>query len=267
MWCSSILARNNLFKIHEAICGGRTLLLHAQHFNLFDQLLVECINSIKAIYLVVDILLTVCGTIKQREQRLELLQLLTSGIVTVSTQYALRFVDNQDRISSSYYLKRYTITKFFQLSGKPFSILTTGIEGLCVDNHNVYVRVGGKTLNRRKVLAIIHKTFHRFIVLLSKVLFHYFKTFHHTFTNGNAWHNNDELCPTIEFVEFIHCLDIGVSLTRTSLHFNREVQSLAHNIGYRFKVLTHLNLTDVLYQRVFVKHDRLVTESCDVIIK
>ena len=69
---------------------------------------------------------------------------------------------------------------------------------------------------------IIDKELDTLTVFCGKVFLHSFKTFLHTFTNGNTGHYYDKLIPAIQLVQLIHRLDVCISLTGTGLHFNGE---------------------------------------------
>ena len=67
------------------------------------------------------------------------------------------------------------------------------------------------------------------------MFFKHTKRFGYTLTDGDAWYNDDELRPTVEFVKFKHRLDVDVGLTRTGFHLNIKVDGTeAVDLGQRF---------------------------------
>ena len=92
----------------------------------------------------------------------------------------------------------------------------------------------------------------------------YVETLFHSFTYGNAWHYDDELCPTITLVQLKHSLHIDVGLTRTGLHFYIKLagsKALYHLIA-EVDVILRLYLMDVLQQLILRKHYLTVLVAC-----
>ena len=57
----------------------------------------------------------------------------------------------------------------------------------------------------------------------AKMLAHSLKGLGNTLTNGDRRHDDDELEPTVAFIELHDGTDIGVGLTRPCLHLDGEV--------------------------------------------
>ena len=77
------------------------------------------------------------------------------------------------------------------------------------------------------------------------MVLHRLKALIYALTNRHTRHDNDKLAPAVVFVQFEHCLDIGISLTRTRLHLDGEVYALALQVVNRLQSLLHLNSTHV----------------------
>ena len=100
------------------------------------------------------------------------------------------------------------------------------------------------------------------------MILRYVETLLHSFAYGNAWHNDDKLCPTVAFVQLEHCLDIDVGLTSTGLHFYIELagsKALYHLIA-KVDVVLCLYLMDVLQQLILRKHYLAVLVACIIFV-
>ena len=88
------------------------------------------------------------------------------------------------------------------------------------------------------------------------MILRYVETLFHSFAYGNAWHYDDELCPTVAFVQLEHCLDIDVCLTGTGFHFYIELtgSKALYHLTTKVNVVLRLYLMDVLQQFSFRKH-------------
>ena len=175
-----------------------------------------------------------CGTIQQSEQWVKLCYTFSRGVILLSSQNTLRLINNHNRICLSQYINRSATTKLIT-SGEYnacSSITTTSflifilihgtVECLRIDNHHVQSAIASKTINFGKLLGVIDKELDTLAVFCGKVFLHGFKTLLYTFANSNAWYHYDKLIPTIQFIQFVHCLDVCISLTSTGFHFNGE---------------------------------------------
>src|SRR5690606_38728674 len=89
-----------------------------------------------------------------------------------------------------------------------------------------------------------------------KVVLGYLKRLIHPFTNGNAWHNDDELAPTIVFIQFVHGADVGIGFTSTCFHFYRQVVAEFYTFG-AFYLLTLIQVIPFLYVLDILEYLRL----------
>jgi len=206
------------------------------YLYLFYQFTVIGIHCIQSVHHIVHIVFPMGCAIKQSEQRVKFRNSFSCGVCLICTKNTLRLVNNHNRIGLSQYINGSATTKLIT-SGEYnacSSIATTSflililihgtVECLGIDNHHVQSAIAGETIYLGKLLGVIDKELDTLAVFCGKVFLHGFKTFLYTFTNGNTWYYYDKLIPTIQFVQFVHCFDVGISLTSTSLHFNGEHQ-------------------------------------------
>ena len=112
-----------------------------------------------------------------------------------------------------------------------------------------------------QLLAVIDERLNTLAIFRCEVFAHNLKAALHTFTDGNARHNDDELAPPIELIQFKHRLYISICLTCTRFHFNCQAQVFYIYRFRRFQLRWHLNSPYVFQQCVRWNGQRLVAEA------
>ena len=183
------------------------------------------------------------GTVKQGKQRVKLAQPLSGFVVLVGTQHALRLVDDKYRARFANHIDRPPPAKLFQFRHDAACIGPGGIKSLRIDNHHVYLRVGGKLVDGRKPGTVVNKVLHALAIFFGKMVGHGFKALDNALAYGHTGHHDDELSPAIVFVKFVHRLDVGIGFARTRFHFDAQCQcavGIAKHMVYGLQFLTHL---------------------------
>ena len=265
---------HDFIQIDITICGSRTYLMYAAHFNLLDQFLVVSIDGIKSKYKV--IYLTVCSTIKQGEERVEKFDALSGRIAFVRTQHTLRFVYNQDGARLGQDVNRLSRTELVttreddtgcDITGTTFFVLIfveRDIKSLRVDYHGMDTIVRGKGINLGKLPRVVDEVLHAFAVLFGKMFRHTLKTLIHAFADGNVGHYDHKFRPTIAGVQLVHGFDVSISLTRTCFHLDGKGASVTFQMLHGSQSFCHLYTTHILANAFIVKHKGQVAEAVEV---
>ena len=176
------------------------------------------------------------GGVAQRQQRAKLFQ----TFFCLLALDRLRLVDNQNRVGLCNNVNRATGAELVQLHVNASRILTSGVECLRVDDHDIDGAVRRKAVNFRKLCGVVDEETNLLAVFLCKMLLRHLKRFIDALADGNARHDHDEFAPTIVLVQFIHGLDVGISLTDAGFHFNRQIIAT-------FQLVRRLDLIGTLY--------------------
>lgn len=177
----------------------------------------------------------------------------------------LRFVDNQNRVRLCYNVNRTAGTELIQLHVNAPHVLTSGIECLRVDNHDIDGAVRRKAVNFCELGRIIDEEPDFLAVFLCKMLLCYLKGFINVLADGDARHDHDELAPAVVLVQLVHGFDIGIGLADAGLHFNRQVVT-TFQLVRRLELIGSLHLLQML-QNQFVgklRHDALIAPAGEI---
>ena len=153
--------------------------------------------------MVVDVVLAVRGAIKEGKQRVKLPQALAGLVFLVCPQHALRLIDDENGARLANHVDRPAPSKLLQLHRDAAGICPRGVKGLRVDDHYVYLCIGGKPVDGRKPTAVVNKMLHTLAILFGKMVGHRLKTLDDTLANRHTRHNDDILRPAIVLVEFV----------------------------------------------------------------
>ena len=115
-----------------------------------------------------------------------------------------------------------------------------------------------------ELLRVVDEVLHSLTVFGGEVVLHCLETLEYTLADCHAWYDDDELAPSVELVEFIHGLDVGVGLAGTGLHLDCEVDTASLKLLNRFEALAHLDCADVVGDGTIVEHQRGVAEALNV---
>ena len=188
------------------------------HLNLLHQFLTIGIQSVQSINAVMRGLM--CSRIIEHKERMEVTQSFLRGC----TLHLLRLVHDDDGAVGCDHVNRLA-----RVEVVPEAIDDTGflvfcallqrrVESLRVDNHHVDVGITAVAVYLLQVATVVDEVAGLFAIFLHEVVFEHGKTLRHTFTNGNAGHHHDKLCPAVALVQLKHSLDVNVGLTRTCFH-------------------------------------------------
>ena len=272
------LADDDFLQIDVAVGSRRAYLPDALHLNLLHEFLIIGIYGIQSEHHVVDVVLTVRGTIEQGEQGLELCQPLARLVALIHTQHTLRLIDDHDRVTLAEHIDRTAAAKLITPVEDDACCLVSPcalalflvhrrVEGLRVDNHHVHTGIAGKGINLRELLGVIDEVLHALAVVFpGKVLLHALKALQHSFAYGDAGDHHHELRPAVTLVQLIHGLYIGIGLARTRFHLDGERH--AHTLQVlqvidRLQALFSLYGTHILADSFTGEHDMLVAETSE----
>lgn len=160
------------------------------------------------------------GGITQNHQRLELGQ----GLQRFLAFHFLWFIQNQNGAVTADDINGLARLKIVQLVVNAAIILSSSVKSLNVDNHDIDARIRRKTLKMLQLPRVVSKKAYFLAVTFGKMLGSNGKRFQHTFTDGNAWNNNNKFAPAIELVHFENGLDVAIRLARASFHFNIKIE-------------------------------------------
>ena len=82
----------------------------------------------------------------------------------------------------------------------------------------------------------------------------YLDGFLHTFLDGHARHNNDELGKAIRLIEFQQRAQINVGLAGAGFHLNIEIQLVIRQRAGLGQAMPQLHGTNIIQQIFFVQH-------------
>ena len=189
-----------------------------------------------------------CG-VAQRQQRRKKFQIFLGSrslnrLRLVNYQNRVCFGDDVDWATGAEIIKfsEYNCCIFirsfaaFQL----FIRINRFVECLHIDDHDIDGAVRRKAVNFRKLCGVVDEETNLLAVFLCKMLLRHLKRFIDALADGNARHDHDEFAPTIVLVQFIHGLDVGISLTDAGFHFNRQIIAT-------FQLVRRLDLIGTLY--------------------
>ena len=245
-WCS--LREVNPFKVHVALGSCRTGFRYTLNGDLFNQTLIICLHSIKAIDHIIDAIAFMGGRIAQGQHWIELLQVL----LCLLALDRLRLVDNQNRVRLCNDVNRAAGTEFVQLHVDTTSVLTLGIEGLGIDDHYIDRVVRCETVNLGKLRGVIDEEANLLTILLGKMLLRNLKGLIHALAYSDARDYDNELTPAIVLIELKHCLDVSISFTNAGFHLDCEI-IFSLKFRRRRKLVGTLNLLDVFQNDTIVQ--------------
>ena len=120
-----------------------------------------------------------------------------------------------------------------------------------------------KCVQFTQLFGVVDEIRQRGAVIRGKVFLHNLQAFVDSFADGNTGYDNDELAPTVAFVQFKDGFDVGIRFTYTRLHFDGEIVFPFQRFR-RFDLLGTLDIPDVFQNDLIceLRYDRVVTESC-----
>ena len=252
------LGQVDTLQIDIALCSCAAGFRNALDRNLLHQPLVVRFHGIQAVDHVVDAVALMGGRIAESHQRMELRQIL----LRLLPLHGLGLIDDQNRIRLSDDIDRPAGAEFVQLHVDTAGILSSGIKGLGVDDHNIDGAVRCEAINFGQLGRVVDKKTDLFTILFRKMLLGHLERFIHTLADGDAGHHHDELAPAIGAVQLVHGLDVGVGLAHASLHLDSQVV-MPLQLVRRFQLVGPLYLLQIL-QNVSVgelRHDFVVAPS------
>ena len=199
------------------------------------------------------------GGIIQRKQWMEFLQ----GFLRLFAAHFLRFVQNHNGPVGLDHIDGPATAKFIQLHANSSGILTPGIEGLYIDNHDRKICAGTELINVSQVLGVINKEPCLFSVELHEVVLHHLETLLHAFPDGNGGDHHNELAPPILLIQLEHGLDVNIGLSCTCFHFHIQ-RAGPHMPGKRRRFLNIaalLDFPDILKKLCPVQRNRCVGKT------
>ena len=97
------------------------------------------------------------------------------------------------------------------------------VERLDVDHHHVDAGVRGKALQLVQALGVVDEEPRLLAVAFGEVVGRDLQRLVDPFADGDRWHHDDELRPTVALVQLENGLDVTVGLARAGLHLDVEV--------------------------------------------
>jgi len=176
------------------------------------------------------------GGVAQRQQRIKLFQ----AFLCLLALDRLRLVNDQNRVCLCDNVDWAAGAELVQLHVNASRILTSGVECLRVDDHDIDGAVRRKAVNFRKLCRVVDEEPDLLTVFLREMFLRHLKRLIDALADGNARHDHDELAPTIVLVQLIHGLDVGISLTNTCFHLNGQIVAT-------FQLIRWLDLICALY--------------------
>ena len=176
-----------------------------------------------------------CG-VAECQQRAKLFQ----PLLCLLALDRLRLVNNQNRVCLCNNVDWAARTELVQLHVNAPRVLPLGIERLRVNNHDIDGTIRCKAVDFREPGRIIDEEPDFLAVFLCEMILCHLKGLINALADGNAWHDHDELAPTVMLVQLIHRLDVSIGLADTSLHFNRQVIAT-------FQLIRRLDLIGTLH--------------------
>ena len=246
---------DNILQKQVAVCSPEILDIEALDLDLFDQLHPVGVQRIQNIHQIM--MLFMGGGIIQHKQWIEFLQ----GFLRLFAAHFLRFVQNHNGPVGLDHIDGPASAKILrQLHVDPSGILTPGIEGLYINNHNRKICAGTESVNVRQIFGVIHKEPCLFPVLLHEVILHHLETLLHSFPDGNGGDYHNELAPPILLIQLEHGLDVNIGLSCTRFHFHIQ-RAGPHMLCQRRRFLNiaaFLDFPDVMKKLCPVQRNRCV---------
>ena len=184
--------------------------------------------------------LFVRGGIVQAKERIKLFQTFLRGSAT----HFLRLIKDNNGAVRLDNVNWFSAAEVIQFRADTPCILSTGIEGLNVYNHDVDICTLAEVINLRQILRIVHEKTSLLAVVFHKVILHGFKALADALTDSNARHDHDKLAPAILLVQFKHGLYIDVGLTRSGLHLHVKgagAKPSGHYVFRQLDIIASLN--------------------------
>ena len=252
-----VLGENDVGKVEVAVCSLQVPQFKAHHLNLLHQLLVVGIQCVEHIHRVVRLL--VCGRVVECEERVEAYQCRLRGCAS----HLLRFVENDDgavggnHVDGAARSERVTLVVDDACRLVVGTLLQRGVKGLGVDDHHADVGTLREGIDVAETVGVVDEVACLLAVEFHEVIGGDVKALLHALTDGDAGHYDNELGPSVAFVQFEEGLDIDVGLSRTRLHLHIElaVSELLYHVAGEVDVAFGLYVVDVLQQSLLVKHD------------
>ena len=252
LWCL-VFREQQLCEINIAVGTFQVLQFEAYYLYLLHQFVVVGIESIEYIHRVV--MLLVGSRVVQGEERIEGFECrLCSG-----TSHLLRFIQNDDRVVGSKNGNRLSGTELITFGVDDacrlvLGSLLHGVEGLGIDDHHADVVALREGVDVVEAAAVVDEVASLLAVLLHEVIYRNVEAFLHSLSDSDAWNHHDKLGPAILFVQFEHCLDIDVCLSRTGFHLHIELAGTEFLTEFfiLMDVVLGLNLSDVVKKSHFI---------------
>ena len=206
-------------EIDIAVRCRASRLRDAFYRDLLDKPLVVCLHRVQAINHVVDAVRSVRGGIAQSKQRMKFFQ----PLFCLRAFDRLWFINNEDRICFGNNIYGAAGAELVQLHINAPCVLALCIERLHVDDHHIDGTVGGKAVDLGQLRGIINKKADLLSVFLGKMLLRHLKGLVHSLPDRYARDNDDELAPSVMFVQLVHGLDVSVRLAHARFHLDSEV--------------------------------------------
>ena len=222
---------NNALQKKIAVRSAQILDIKAFDLDPLNQPLVVSVQCVKHIHQFM--VLFVRGGIVQAKERIKLFQTFLRG----SAAHFLRLIKDNNRTVRLDNVNWFSAAEVIQFRADTPCILSTGIEGLNVYNHDVDICTLAEVINLRQILRIIHEETCFFPIILHEVILHGFKTLADALSDSNARHNHDKLAPSVLLVQFKHGLYIYVGLTRSGLHLHVKGAGAKPSGRYGFRQL------------------------------
>ena len=214
------MAQHNVVEVHIAVCASQVFDFKTNYADALHEFLLESVEGIKGIYRVVVLL--VGGRVVQHEQRPEAFECRLRGIAA----HLLRLVTDDDGGVGGYHVDRTARGELVALGVDDAALLAfasffhRGGESLGVDHHNAQSGIVGEGIEFVQSRTVVDKPAGFLAVMLHEVIFKHPETLGNALANGDARYHNDELRPTVAFVEFKHRFDVDISLAGAGFHFH-----------------------------------------------
>ena len=120
-----------------------------------------------------------------------------------------------------------------------------------------------KCVQFTQLFGVVDEIRQRGAVIQGKVFLHNLQAFVDSFADGNTGYDNDELAPTVAFVQFEDGFDVGICFADSCLHLDGEIVFPFQRFR-RFDLLGTLDILDMSQNHLICElgYDRVVTESC-----
>ena len=230
--------------------------------DFLDQPLIVRFHRVKAIDHVINAVRLMSGGVAQRQQRIKLFQ----AFLCLLALDRLRLVNDQNRVCLCDNVDWAAGAELVQLHVNASRILTSGIERLRVDNHNIYGAIRRKAVNFRELGRIVDEEPNLLTVFLCEMILCHLKGLINTLADGNDRHDHDGLTPTVVLVQLIHGLNVGIGLANACFHLDSQIVASFQPFG-RFDLIRALYLLQMLQNQLVgkLRHDAFIPPAGKIV--